>query len=93
LEVFVLIIVLVAPNATTIADAVTAELFEMAQDAEEIIHARTVSGSSAGSVRYGDNFGVIYELIRRRTPQERLEYRQRRAARRAEAGNTECEHE
>jgi hypothetical protein len=75
--------------ATAIADAVNSELFEFAQDVEEIVNARTMSGSSAGSVRYGNNFGVIFETIRRRTPQERLEYRQNRAARRAQAGNVE----
>lgn len=73
-------------TATATADAVNAELFEMAQNIQEVIQARTMSGSSAGSVRYGDIFGVLLEIMRRRTPQERLEYRQRRSARR-EAGD------
>lgn len=76
-------------SANTIAEAVSAELFEMAQDAEEIIHARTNSGSSAGRIGYESVFGEVFQVIRNRTPQQRLEYRQRRAARRAEAGNAD----
>ena len=43
-------------TATATADAVTyAELFEMVQDLQEVVQARTMSGSSAGRVRSGGN--------------------------------------